>query len=149
MRTHSGQGATMVVPVTPSGRLLLIRVHRYPVQQFMWEFPAGLVDPGEDPETASLRELKEETGVVAISSTYLGAQTPISGLVGDRFHSILAEIPEVELDDLVLQSEEGIVEAKLVSRSEIATMIVNQEIEDGVTLYSLARYWAYLEAEGK
>jgi len=49
----------------------------------------------------------------------------------------------------VLQSEEGIVEAKLVSRSEIATMIVNQEIEDGVTLYSLARYWAYLEAEGK
>jgi ADP-ribose pyrophosphatase len=138
----------MVIPVTPSGRLLLIRVHRYPAQKFMWELPAGLVDPGENPEAASLRELKEETGVDAISATYLGAQTPISGLVGDKFHSILAEIPEVELDDLVLQSEEGIVEAKLVSRTEIASMIVNQEIEDGVTLYSLARYWAYLEAEG-
>lgn len=41
---------------------ILVRQFRPPVGQWVWEFPAGLVDPGEAPEVAALRELREETG---------------------------------------------------------------------------------------
>lgn len=44
-------------------RVVLIRQYRYPLGGYVYEFPAGLVDPGEDYQTAAVRELKEETGL--------------------------------------------------------------------------------------
>lgn len=44
-------------------RLVLIRQYRYPLGDYVYEFPAGLVDPGEDLMTAASRELYEETGL--------------------------------------------------------------------------------------
>jgi len=40
----------------------MISNYRPPVDRFIWEFPAGLIDPNEDPEVAAIREFKEETG---------------------------------------------------------------------------------------
>jgi hypothetical protein len=50
--------------VYPDGRrqLLLIANYRPPIDRFDLEFPAGLLDPGEDPLVSAARELKEETG---------------------------------------------------------------------------------------
>lgn len=45
-------------------KVVLIRQYRYPIDGFIYEFPAGLVDPGEDFGQAAIRELKEETGLV-------------------------------------------------------------------------------------
>ncbi len=44
-------------------KVVLIRQYRYPLGGYVYEFPAGLVDPGEDYQTAAIRELKEETGL--------------------------------------------------------------------------------------
>ena len=44
-------------------RLVLIRQFRYPINDYVYEFPAGLVDPGESLLTAGIREMKEETGL--------------------------------------------------------------------------------------
>ena len=44
-------------------RLVLIRQFRYPVNDYVYEFPTGLVDPGESLLTAGIREMKEETGL--------------------------------------------------------------------------------------
>ena len=115
----------------------------------MWEFPAGLIDEDETPEQASVRELSEETGLIAQNAILLGSQTPIAGLVGEHFHTVLTPIDEIQVEDVTLQADESIVEANLVSRAELVRMVVDQEIEDGVTLYSLARYWAYMETEGR
>lgn len=54
--------AVAVVPLLASGRILLIRQFRYAVGRFLWELPAGLVEPGEPPVKAARRELQEETG---------------------------------------------------------------------------------------
>ncbi|MCR4641593.1 MAG: NUDIX hydrolase [Lachnospiraceae bacterium] len=43
-------------------RIVLIRQYRYPLGDWIWELPAGLIDPGETPEQAAVRELREETG---------------------------------------------------------------------------------------
>ncbi len=44
-------------------RLVLIRQFRYPIGGYIYEFPAGLVEPGETPEGAAVREMYEETGL--------------------------------------------------------------------------------------
>ena len=44
-------------------KVLLIRQFRWPIGQFVYEFPAGLVEPGEDYREAAVREVREETGL--------------------------------------------------------------------------------------
>lgn len=44
-------------------KLVVIRQFRYPVNAYMYEVPAGLIDAGEDPIKAAVREMKEETGL--------------------------------------------------------------------------------------
>ena len=58
-------GAVVILPVLDNGRLLLERQYRYPVDQVFIEFPAGKIDPGEDPLVCAKRELLEETGYTA------------------------------------------------------------------------------------
>ena len=44
------------------GKIVLVRQYRYPVNQYIYELPAGLVDAGETPIITAVREMKEETG---------------------------------------------------------------------------------------
>lgn len=148
VRSHSGNGAVMTVPVTPSGKFLLIKVYRHPIKRFLWEFPAGLIEDGETPVEAGSRELIEEVGVSPKSVELLGMQTPISGYVGDYFHSVVAMIPEISIDDISLQAEEGIVDAKLLSHSELISFLTD-EVGEGVTLTCLARYWMWQERKAQ
>ena len=66
-------GAVVVVPLLDDGRVVLERQYRYPVKQVMIEFPAGKLDPGEDPLLCGQRELVEETGYRAREWARAGA----------------------------------------------------------------------------
>jgi ADP-ribose pyrophosphatase len=54
--------AVVVLPVCEDGRLVVERIYRHPYRQWFYEFPAGGIEPGEDPCAAAARELREETG---------------------------------------------------------------------------------------
>ena len=58
-------GAVVVLPLFDDGTVLLERQFRYPLDQVFIEFPAGKIDPGEDPLDCAKRELREETGYSA------------------------------------------------------------------------------------
>jgi ADP-ribose pyrophosphatase len=58
-------GAVVILPLLPDGRVLLERQFRYPNDRVFIEFPAGKIDPGEDPLECAKRELAEETGYTA------------------------------------------------------------------------------------
>ena len=73
-------GAVMVIAMlhTPHGlRLVLERQYRYPVAQVMIEFPAGKLNPGEDPLLCAQRELMEETGYTARQWARAGILHPV------------------------------------------------------------------------
>ncbi|HWI81040.1 NUDIX hydrolase [Ramlibacter sp.] len=58
-------GAVCMIPLLDDGRLVLERQYRWPMRRVMLEFPAGKLDPGEDPLACGRRELLEETGYTA------------------------------------------------------------------------------------
>ena len=58
-------GAVVILPVFDDGNVLLERQFRYPLDRVFIEFPAGKIDPGEDPLVCAKRELQEETGYTA------------------------------------------------------------------------------------
>ena len=61
-------GSVVVMAVDDTGaepRLLLARQYRHPAQDYLWELPAGRIDPGESALVGAKRELMEETGYTA------------------------------------------------------------------------------------
>ena len=62
--THKNKTDGVVIYSVYGGdRLVLIRQFRFPINDYIYEFPAGLIDPGEDASTAAVREIFEETGL--------------------------------------------------------------------------------------
>jgi ADP-ribose pyrophosphatase len=57
-----------VIAVTPDGKLVLVRQFRFGIEEFSLEIPGGIIDPGETPVAAAVRELREETGYVGTSA---------------------------------------------------------------------------------
>ena len=67
----SGHNAVMMVPITEQGDILLVREYAAGTERYELGFPKGLIDPGEQPSDAAVRELKEEIGFGANKLTPL------------------------------------------------------------------------------
>jgi ADP-ribose pyrophosphatase len=70
----------------PDGRFLMVRQYRPPLEQPVWEFPSGNIEPGEAPAAAIARELFEETGHRADRPASLGTYHPDPGRLSNRGH---------------------------------------------------------------
>ena len=67
----SGRNAVMMVPITEQGDILLVREYAAGTERYELGLPKGLIDPGEQPNDAAVRELKEEIGFGANKLTPL------------------------------------------------------------------------------
>lgn len=81
----------IVVARTTSGGIVLVRQFRWGCDDLSWELPGGIIDTGEDPVEAGLRELEEETGYRAARGRLLGSCQPNPAILNNRCHIILAE----------------------------------------------------------
>lgn len=85
-------GAVCVIPMTDDGRVVMERQFRYPVNQVIWEIPAGKLDsPDEDHEAAARRELEEETGFTAQTMIPLGKFYPACAYSDEAIWMYLAK----------------------------------------------------------
>lgn len=96
-----------VVAVTPDERLILVRQFRYGIDEFSLEVPGGVMDPGEDPIAAGLRELREETGFMGAPARLLGSVHPNPAIQSNRTHFVLVEAA-VESHPLAWDADEEI-----------------------------------------
>jgi ADP-ribose pyrophosphatase len=80
-----------VVALTTDGHLVLVRQFRFGINDFSLEIPGGVIEAGEDPVAAGLRELAEETGFVGTSARLLGSVHPNPAIQNNRCHLVLVE----------------------------------------------------------
>lgn len=80
-----------IVPVTTDGKIVLVRQFRFGINDFSLEVPGGVMEPGEDPVGAGLRELAEETGYAGGTARLLGSVHPNPAIQANRCHAVLVE----------------------------------------------------------
>ena len=93
MIRHSGASAVVPFLGDPAGddpQLLLIKQYRYAANGYLYELPAGRLDPGEAPEECARRELREETGCSAERVELLYTMYTTPGFTDERIHLFLA-----------------------------------------------------------
>ena len=88
-------GASAIVPFLsdpagPDPQLLLIKQYRYAALDFLYEIPAGRLEPNEAPETCATRELQEETGCTAGKIEHLHTMYTTPGFTDEKIHLFLA-----------------------------------------------------------
>ena len=70
-KDHNKADGVMIIPITENDEFVLLKQFRPAINDYIYEFPAGLIDNGEDAIKAATRELFEETGLLASESEYL------------------------------------------------------------------------------
>ena len=85
-----GKDFVVIVAVTRDNRILLVRQYRPPVAEVTLELPAGHIEPGETPEQAARRELREETGHEADNFKLLASLSPSVARYTNRMYCFFA-----------------------------------------------------------
>ena len=79
-----------IIPLTKTGKVVLIEQYRHGTEAVSLEVPGGMVDPGEAPPATAARELFEETGYEAAEVIFLGKTRPNPAIQDNWIHTFLA-----------------------------------------------------------
>ena len=127
-------GAVAMVPVLPTGEVLLVRQYRTAARQVLLEIPAGTLEPGEDPLNAAVRELQEETGYKPGKLVRLGAEYTAPGYTTEIIHLFVAtELEAARLD----ADDDEFIEVVRLPFTEALRQVIAGEIPDGKTQLAL------------
>jgi 8-oxo-dGTP pyrophosphatase MutT (NUDIX family) len=127
-----------ILPITAGGEAVLVRQYRHGSQRMTLEIPAGMLDPGEDPAAAALRECLEESGYRARQAISLGVVNPNPALFANRLHSFFAH--DVELERAVQNTTTEFTEPVLVPVRDLERLLLDGEIEHALVAATLWRY---------
>lgn len=124
-------GAVVIIPEIKKGKYLLIRQFRFAARSWLWEWPAGGIEPRESLKKAAARELMEETGYYPRKLRKITDFYPTPGISSEVMHLYLAQhlIPKTAAGD----ADEDIEVAEF-SLFEIKKMIKRGLIRDAKTL---------------
>lgn len=128
-------GGALAVPVTPEGKLVLVRQYRFTVQGRLLEFPAGTIEAHEDPLTTIQREIEEETGYHANSWQKLGEFFIAPGYSDEILYAYLAQ-DLVKLETPPPQDADEDIETVLMTPEELEKAILEGEAIDSKTMSS-------------
>ena len=127
-------GATAIIPMLTQTKLILLKQYRHALREYIWEIPAGTLDPEEPITSCAKRELLEETGYSADQWQPLGTITPVPGYSDERIHIFLAtnlKPAERHLD------QDEIIDIHEVEFNDAIEMIKRGEIQDSKSISGL------------
>ncbi|HEV2202577.1 MAG TPA: NUDIX hydrolase [Bryobacteraceae bacterium] len=134
------RGSAVLLPVDGKKRILLVRQYRLPAQRYLWELPAGTVDPGEKPLQTARRELIEETGLRARSFRKIAEIYPSPGFLNEKMTIFLAT--GLVAGEAQPMDDERI-ETRWFTAKEVDKMISSGKILDAKTNIGFLRWKRY------
>lgn len=131
--------AVAAVPLLDDGTVLLLRQYRHPLEQYVLEIPAGIMDvPGEDPAAAVRRELVEEVGMQAADLQPLTYFANSAGWCTEHTHVFLATgLTEAPALDFEPDAEEADMEIVRLPLADALTAVEDGTITDAKTIIGL------------
>ena len=136
-------GAVCVIPITDEGEVIMVRQFRYAFNSVLLEVPAGKLEPNEDPLSAALRELEEESGVVADKVEYLGEIYTTVAIFDEKIHVYLA----TGLTYKNAHPDDGeFLEVEKIPLDTLYQMVMNGEIKDSKTQIAILKAYNILKA---
>jgi ADP-ribose pyrophosphatase len=121
----------VILPIDSSGNILLVRQYRHAVDKELLELPAGSIDPGETPEEAATRELREETGYKPGKLEKLGGFYAAPGYCTEYLHFFRAS--QLERSPLTAEDTDEI-DLVPISAGEVPGFIASGQICDAKTI---------------
>ncbi|QQM95020.1 NUDIX hydrolase [Staphylococcus pseudintermedius] len=123
-------GAVAICALTPDQQVILVKQYRKALEQELLEIPAGKLEPGEDRESATMRELEEETGYKAKKLTLIGE---VYGTPGFSNEKISVYFADNLVEGKVNLDEDEFVEKVLYSLDDVKKAVEARTIEDAKT----------------
>ncbi|HDK5721673.1 TPA: NUDIX hydrolase, partial [Staphylococcus pseudintermedius] len=120
-------GAVAICALTPDQQVILVKQYRKALEQELLEIPAGKLEPGEDRESAAMRELEEETGYKAKKLTLIGE---VYGTPGFSNEKISVYFADNLVEGKVNLDEDEFVEKVLYSLDDVKKAVEARTIED-------------------
>lgn len=136
-------GGAVAVPLTPEGKLILVKQYRFTAGRRLLEFPAGTVETGEDPLETAQREIQEETGYQASQWDRLGQFFLAPGYSDEVIYSYLARDLH-RLDNPPSMDDDEDIEIVFMTVPELELAILNGESVDSKTISTLMLLRPYL-----
>ncbi|HEY0785695.1 MAG TPA: NUDIX hydrolase [Acidobacteriaceae bacterium] len=135
-------GSVVILPIDTSKsrkdpHVILERQYRHAAGQYLWELPAGKIEPGEERLAGAKRELAEETGYAAEKWTELHRYYASPGFLGEWMQLYLAE--ELTPGEATPEQDETL-EIFAMPLSQVEALIDDGKILDGKTLIAILLY---------
>jgi ADP-ribose pyrophosphatase len=138
------QGSAVMMAVDDRRQILLVRQYRLPARDYLWELPAGRVDPGENVLQAARRELREETGLRATRWRKLASFFVSPGFLAEKMTIYLATgLTSGEQQPM----EDERIEMKWFTQSEVDAMIQRGGIKDAKTIVGFMTWQRYYKGK--
>ena len=131
-------GGAAIVALDEQHRVCLLHQFRHAAGGYVWELPAGKLEPGEPPELTAQRELIEEAGVNASTWRSLGISLSSPGVFTERIHLYLATNLTPAPD---AREAAEVFEVHWIALETAVQRVLSGEIEDSKTGLGLLRAW--------
>ena len=134
-------GSTVIVPLFGDKSIGMIRQYRHAVSAYIYETPAGTMEPGEDPWVCAHRELEEETGYIAGEMTSLGKTCLLPAYSDEVTYVYLARELKQTSQDL---DRDEIIDVHRLPLDQVLEMISSGDIIDALSILSIYHAVRYL-----
>ena len=124
-------GGVCILPQLDAKHIILVKQYRTPINQILYEIPAGKIDPNELPFKTAQRELREETGYTASNWIDLGKIYPCPGYSNEILYVFFASNLQPGSQDLDYSE---VVEAEVFHIDQVHSMIDDGSIRDAKTI---------------
>jgi ADP-ribose pyrophosphatase len=137
---HPG-GAAMLA-ITKDERVILVKQYRYPLDEIIYEIPAGKMDvENESFKDCAIRELEEETGYKSNDVSFLYQVYPCVGYSDEKIEIYMAK-NAYKVDKPIDKDKDEFIEVYLFTKEEVRELMSKNQIKDGKTLITLTN-WIY------